>query len=168
MNIEIYPLEKVVIDGVAIYFGMEQSAVEASIGKGQLVGNRHYYFNDELAIDYRNNKVDFIEFLCGVDGMLKPTIYGISAFEAQANTLYEVLKEKNNGTIIDVENGYSYSFQNISVGVYREAVPNEIEEMVEEAASYGNPMTDEEIQYEMKRANHWSTIGIGIANYYQR
>lgn len=54
MNIEIYPLEKVVIDGVAIYFGMEQSAVEASIGKGQLVGNRHYYFNDELAIDYRN------------------------------------------------------------------------------------------------------------------
>lgn len=100
--------------------------------------------------------------------MLKPTIYGISAFEAQANTLYEVLKEKNNGTIIDVENGYSYSFQNISVGVYREAVPNEIEEMVEEAASYGNPMTDEEIQYEMKRANHWSTIGIGIANYYQR
>ena len=50
MNIEIYPLDKVVIDGVAIHLGMEQSAVESSIGKGQLVGTRYYYFNSEMAI----------------------------------------------------------------------------------------------------------------------
>lgn len=126
MNIEIYPLDKIVIDGVAVCLGMEQSAVESAIGKGQFVGKRCYYFNNEMAIDYSNNKVEFIEFLCGVDGMLKPTIYGISAFETQANDLFEVLKEQNNGIIDDTERGYSYQFQNISVGVYREAVPEEI------------------------------------------
>ncbi len=168
MSIEIFPLDKVVIDGVAIYLGMEQAAVEAAIGKGEVIGNRCYYFNSEMAIDYINNKVEFIEFLCGIDGMLKPAIYGISAFETQANDLFEVLKKQNNGVIGDTENGYSYQFQNISVGVYREAIPKEVEEMIEEATSFGNPMTDDEIQYEMKRANHWATIGVGIAGYYQR
>ena len=44
----------------------------------------------------------------------------------------------------------------------------EIAEMMEEAKSFGNPMSDDEIQYEMKRANYWATIGIGVAGYYQR
>ena len=46
----------------------------------------------------------------------------------------------------DHENGYSYQFENISVGVYREAVPQEVEEMIEEAASFGHPMSDDEIR----------------------
>lgn len=61
-----------------------------------------------------------------------------------------------------IENGYSYQFQNISVGVYREAVPEDIKEMIEESASFGEPMSDNEIEYEMKRANHWATIGGGV------
>ena len=68
----------------------------------------------------------------------------------------------------DHENGYSYQFENIGVGVYREAVPQEVEEMIEEAASFGHPMSDDEIRYELKRANHWATIGVGIPGYYQR
>ena len=166
MNIEIYPLKKVLIDHVAICFGMEKSSVDAAIGSGQLIGNRYYYLNNEMAIDYNNNKAEFIEFLGGIDGMLKPTIYGISAFDVQADDLFEILKKQNNGKIGDHENGYSYQFQNISVGVYREAIPKEVEEMIEEAASFGNPMSDDEIQHEMKRANHWATIGVGIAGYY--
>ena len=168
MNIEIYPLKKVLIDHVAICFGMEKSSVDAAIGSGQLIGNRYYYLNNEMAIDYNNNKAEFIEFLGGIDGMLKPTIYGISAFDVQADDLFEILKKQNNGKIGDHENGYSYQFQNISVGVYREAIPKEVEEMIEEAASFGNPMSDDEIQHEMKRANHWASIGVGIAGYYQR
>ncbi|MBQ8174807.1 MAG: hypothetical protein IJ009_05330 [Clostridia bacterium] len=168
MNIEIYPLDRVVIDGAAVCFGMEQSAVEAAIGKGQRIGKRYYYFNNEMAIDYSNNKAEFIEFLCGGDGILKPVIYGISAFDARANDLFEILKEQNNGVIGDTENGYSYQFQSISVGIYREAIPKEVGEMIEEAASFGNPMSDDEIQYEMNRADHWATIGVGIAGYYQR
>ena len=64
MNIELYPLEKVVIDGASIYLGMEQSAVESVIGKGELVGKRYYYYNSEMAIDYNDHQmVEFIEFL---------------------------------------------------------------------------------------------------------
>ena len=168
MNIEIYPLEKILIDHVAIYFGMEKSIVDTAIGNGQRIGNRYYYLNNEMAIDYNNNKAEFIEFLGGIDGMLKPTIYGISAFDVQADDLFEILKKQNNGKIGDHENGYSYQFQNISVGVYREAIPKEVEEMIEEFASFGNPMSNDEIQHEMKRANHWATIGVGVAGYYQR
>lgn len=168
MNIEICPLDKVLVDGEAICLGMEQSAVETKIGKGILVGKRYYYFNEEMAIDYNDNKVEFIEFLGGSDGMLKLSIYGLSVFEAQADDLLEILKEKNNGVISDTENGHSYQFQNISVGVYREAVPKAVKEMIAEAVGFGNPMADDEIQYEMERANHWATIGFGIAGYYQR
>jgi len=167
MITEIYPLEKIVINGDEIYLGMEKSAVEAVIGNGQAVGARNYYFNGEMAIDYNDNKVDFIEFLAGADGDIQPTIYGISAFGSDAEALYEILKKQNNGTVGDTEQGHSYQFHNISVGIYREAVPSEITELIEEAKSFENPMSNDEIQYEMKRAPHWSTIAIGVAGYYK-
>lgn len=167
MNIEIYPLEKVVFDGAEIYLGMARAAVEAAIGAGQFIRDRYYY--SELAISYdSDNKVEFIEFLGGIDGSLKPTIYGVSAFDTNADELLELLKQQNAGEVGDRENGYSYEFLNISVGVYREAVPESVSEMIEEAKVFGNPMTDDEIEYEMRRANHWATIGIGVRGYYQR
>ena len=168
MNIQIYPLDKVVFDNISICFGMEKSTVELALGAGEAIGNRYYYFNSEMAIDYQENKVDFIEFLGGVDGKLKPTIYGVSAFDANAAELVDVLKSNNNGEICDDENGYSYQFSNISIGVYREALPDEITEMIDEAKNDGNSMSDDKMAYERKRANHWATIGVGIAGYYQR
>ena len=65
-------------------------------------------------------------------------------------------------------NEHSYQFSNISIGIYREAIPNEIIEMIEEARSFGNPMSDDEIHYEMKRADYWATIGVGLIGYYHR
>lgn len=167
MKIELYPLEKVVIDGKSIHFGMEKPEVERLIGKGQFVRDRYYHFNSELAVSYGNDdKVIFMEFLGGADGQLKPMIYGISVFDADASEVYEVLKQHNGNDIVDVERGYSYTFTNISVGIYREAVPESVAEMIKEAASFGNPMSEEEIEYEQKRANHWATISIGCKGYY--
>ena len=168
MKIEIYPLEKVVFDNVSISFGMEKADVEAAIGKGQQIANRYYYFNNDMAVDYNEDKVEFIEFLGGIDGTLKPVVYGVSVFDTDASELIEVLKSNNNGEICDNENGYSYQFSNISIGVYREVIPNEIIEMIEEAKGFGNPMSDNEIACEMKRANSWATIGCGIVGYYKK
>ena len=168
MNIQIYPLDKVTFDNVSIRLGMEKAAVELALGAGEAIGNRYYYFNGEMPIDYRENKVELKEFLGGVDGKLKPAIYGVSVFDTNAAELVAVLKKNNSGEIWDDENGYSYQFSNISIGVYREAIPDEITEMIEEANRDGNPMSNEDIQYEMKRANHWATIGVGITGYYQR
>lgn len=96
------------------------------------------------------------------------TIYGVSAFDINSAELVDVLKINNNGEICDDENGYSYQFSNISIGVYREALPDEITKMIEEAKSDGNPMSDDEVEYEMKRAYYWATIGCGVVGYYQR
>lgn len=168
MNIEICPLEKIVIGSASIYLGMTQSEVESVLGKGQFIGSRYYYFNNELALDYNGGRLDFVEFLSGADGALRPKIYNVSVFETKADDLFDILKKQNNGPVNDSEHGYSYQFPNISVGVYREAVPEDVNEMIEEAKSFGNPMSDDEIEYEMKRANYWATIGCGSVGYYQR
>lgn len=169
MNVEIYPLEKAVIDNVAIVLGTEQSNIEAVIGRGQQVGARYYYYNGELAISYDSfGKVDFIEFLGGVDGQLKPSIFGVPVFESDAKVIYELLKQYNSEDIDDADREYCYSFLNLSIGIYRESTPENVSEMIDEAMSFGSPMTDDEIQYEMRKANHWATIGMGIAGYYQR
>ncbi len=146
MKIEIYPLDKVLIDEISIDLGMDKASVEAKIGKGEHIGKRYYYYNSEMAIDYDNDQnVEFIEFLGGFDGALKPVIYGVSAFDVLADKLIKLLKQKNDGEVYDQERGYSYCFLNISVGVYRETIPHGKHD-----------------------AGHWSTIGIGVADYYQR
>lgn len=170
MNIEIYPLEKVVIDDVSVCLGMEQSEVETAIGKGQLVGERYYYYNGDMAIDYTDDKkVDFIEFLGGICGSLRPKIYGVSAFDTKADELAELLMQKNDGEVNDPEQGYSFSFVNISVGVYREIRPADVLEMIEEMKADGIPTEDNnDVAEEMRKSNHWSTIGFGVVGYYLR
>lgn len=169
MNIEIYPLDKVVIDGVSICHGMEQTAVEAAIGKGQFIGNRYYYYNSDMAIDYIDGKVEFIEFLGGIDGSLHPRIYGVSAFGTPAEELIKILKQKNDGEVDDSEQGYSFAFLNISVGVYRELRPSDVAEMIEEMKADGiSAENNEDVANEMRKADHWSTIGIGAAGYYRK
>ena len=170
MNIEIYPLEKIVVDGVSIYLGMDQSAVETAIGKGQLIGKRYYYYDNDMAIDYSENKtVEFIEFLGGIDGSVHPVIYGISAFDTLADELDSLLRQKNDGEIDDSEQGYSFAYLNISVGVYRERRPSDVMEMIEEMKADGIPTEDnEDVEAEMRKADHWATIGVGVAGYYQR
>lgn len=169
MNIEIYPLDKVVIDGTSVCLGMEQAAVETLIGKGQCIGNRNYYYNSDMAIDYIDGKVEFIEFLGGIDGSLHPWIYGVSVFDTPADELIEVLQQKNNGEVEDSEQGYSFAFLNISVGVYREVRPSDVEEMIEEMKTDGiSAENNEDVANEMRKANHWATIGIGVVCYYQK
>ncbi len=146
MKIEIYPLDKVLIDGISIELGMDKASVEAEIGEGEHIGKRYYYYNSEMAIDYDNDQnVEFIEFLGGFDGALKPVIYGVSAFDVPADELIRLLTQKNDGEVDDHERGYSYGFLNISVGVYRETIP-----------------------HGKRKESHWSTIGIGVADYYRR
>ena len=52
MKAEVYPLERVIINGISIDFGMKKEVVESMIGKGEFVGQRYYYFNNEMAIQY--------------------------------------------------------------------------------------------------------------------
>lgn len=174
MDIKLYPLDKAEIDGKTIYLGMDKNALFEVLGESEEFhtawdsdNERHYYFDGELAIDLDDeNKVEFIELLYGIDGELQPIIYGVYAFQEDADSLLELLREKNNGEI-DYESDHSYGFLEISVGIYRESIPQDVIESIQEAKDKGSPLDDEEIEEEMRRASHWDTIGIGVKDYYR-
>lgn len=169
MDIKLYPLDRIEIDNTAISLGMARGAVEAAIGAGQTIGKRHYYYHNDMAIDYNaDDRVEFIEFLGGVDGSLKPVIFGVSAFDANADQLAQLLKEGNGGELTDNEQGHSYLFPNISVSVYREITPADVAEMIEEMQADGIPTENNiDLEHDKRRAGHWSAIGIGVAGYYR-
>lgn len=169
MQAQIYPLEKVVIEGKEIFLGMEKVNVEKLLGLGQQNNDQSYYFESELRIDYDAKAcVQFIEFLGGdKNTLLKSTIYGVSVFDTEADTSYAILADKNNGVIDDSENGYAYAFCNSSVGIWRQVKPEDIAEMVREMAEDGI-LTDNnpELEQDRWKAHYWNTIGVGITGYY--
>ena len=169
MKVEIYPLDRVELDGKSVSFGMKRAEVEVSIGAGQVVrGNEQYYYQNDMKDVYdKDEKVEFVEFLGGVDGFLKPMIYGVSAFDTDAEKLVELLTQKNAGTVRDGEQGYSYQFMEISVGLYREICPQDVLEMMEEMRADGIPIEgNADLEADRRRAEHWATIGFGVAGYY--
>ena len=165
MQAFVYPLDKVVIENMEICLGMDKDPLFDLLGKGKSYDEkRYYYFDNGLAIDFDDkNKLTYIEFIGGIDGQLQPVIYGIPAFEVEADELWRTLKKYNNGRIDDHENGYSYAFLEISVGIYRQFIP---EEVIEEAKCDNIPLDDEDVAADMRKAMHWATIGIGVKNYY--
>lgn len=162
------PLVGIKIDSKEINFNESKDSIIRKLGKPcDDFGDQLYYFQNELRLDFnQGGKVEYIEFLGGIEGQLHPIIYGIDAFEETAGNLINILTEKNNGRIDDNEGGYSYGFIEISVGIYRESIPEDIQQMIDEAKQEGVPIDDKDIEYERKRASHWATIGIGIKDYY--
>lgn len=169
MNVVLYPLDRVEMNEVSISLGMEQAEVDRLIGPGHdRNGARRYYFNTEMAVDYdAGGKVEFIEFLGGVDGRLKPVIYGVSAFDVDAEELTELLRQRGAGQVDDQEGGCSRAFPSISVGLYRELTPAGVAEMEEEMRADGIPTEENpDLERDRRRASHWATIGLGAAGYY--
>lgn len=168
-DIEIRPLDGIVINDTEIKLGASEGDVRAVLGEPSSKGKNSLYFcGNELRFDFNNGGVEFIEFLGGLDGELQPTVYDVPAFQTNADELFEILKQRNNGSIDDSEAEYSYGFLEISVGIYREITPYDVQEMVADSHVGNGTVSDEDIDEEMRRAEHWGTIGIGVPNYYKR
>ncbi|MCM1164806.1 MAG: hypothetical protein NC299_13985 [Lachnospiraceae bacterium] len=167
-NIVIKPLEGILLNGITVRLGASEAEVKAALGEPESAhGSSLYFFGSELRVDFDPlGNAEFIEFLGGADGALQPTIYGVPAFGTGADELYALLAEKNGGAVNDSEHGYSYAFPNISVGIYRESIPENVSEMIAEAEREGFPMSAEDIAAERRKAAFWATVGIGIADYY--
>lgn len=167
-KIEIIPLVGIILKEKKVCLLNSKETVVSVLGEPCLVyENEYYYYNNELRFDFdENGKVEFIEFLGGIEGELQPEIYGVNAFGANDLVLYNLLKDKNKGNIDDSENGYSYRFLNISVGIYRPLTQESVREMIKEAENKREIMNSQEIEHEMQRASHFATIGIGVKGYY--
>ncbi len=145
-----------------------KTEVEKIFGKPDIEEDSCYYFDSELRFDFVGNQLKFIEFLGGMDGTLHPMLDGVSVFKTKADQLVAFLTEKNGDNIDDSEEGYSYGFLDISVGVYRESTPEDIEEMIAEMKEDGVEIEgNEDIEEEKKKADYWATFGFGVKGYYE-
>ena len=167
-KVEMIPQMGIVLDGKTIRLGDTKADVERLLGEPDSVHkNSLYYFRSELHIVLDGaGRVEFIELMGGPDGKLQPVIFGLEAFREEPGAVARLLAEKNGPDIDDTERGYSFAFKKLSVGLYRQNTPENVEDMIEEAEDEGEPMDKEDIAYEMRRT-HWATIGVGVENYYQ-
>ena len=67
--------------------------------------------------------------------------------------------------IDDTENGYSYAYLNLEIGIYRESTLESIQADIEDMKKDGVEDPDY-IEEQMRKANHWATIGIWKKGYY--
>lgn len=151
-----------------IAFGTAKEEIQKIFGQPDIVESSYYYFNDELRLDFdQEGKLAYIEFLDGVEGRLFPEIEGIPIFNLNAKDVLKKLKEKNGGTIDEEEDGYSYTFFNLSIGVSRGNTPKDIEEMIAQMKADGVDISgNEELEEEKKKAERWVTFGFGKKAYY--
>ena len=110
----------------------------------------------------------------GIDGNIKPVIYGVSAFETKARDLVEIIEKHNSGNnyfdadIVDFDSDYDSEFYNISVGLYRDITPDAVASMKEEMIAEGVfDENDEDYLNDVERSKYWGTIGIGVEGYYK-
>lgn len=175
MDLYSTPLELLPLDGLRLGeqllpLAASKEQAEALLGPAEeFQGDQWYYAESELRLDFdQSGRLEFIEFLGGLEGRLQPTIYGLPAFQTGAGELIEELTRRNNGPVDDREQGYSYAFLNISVGVYRSILPKDVRELIAEMEENGIPTLDDpDVERDRRRAEHWETIGIGLSGYYQ-
>ena len=160
---EIIPCEGIVLDGKKVLLGMAKEEIISLLGEPQIVRNSFYYYANELRFDFdESGCVEFIEFLGGIDGRLKPQIYGISVFDTVFDIVYATLWENNGREYMDIENGHCHVFDKIGIRIYREFTHKDFEKNLRAMKAEGIPF-ENYVDYEAdkRKAFHWDTIGIG-------
>lgn len=154
-------------NGKSLCFGQSRAEVDGLLGEPEMVRNsRCYYRNQELALDFdAEGKVEFIEFLGGAEGEVSPELYGLPVFRTDAAELLDLLSE--HGEIVDEDGGYTITVPELSIGLYREITPTDVEAMVRQMANMDVTALGEfDLDAEQRRANRWETIGLGREHYY--
>ena len=96
---ELIPLSGIQIQDKTIALSSTRREVEALLDTPYSSHqNSLYYFQNEVRFDFdANDRLNFIEFLAGIDGQLQPQIYGVPAFQIEADDLFDILSAQNNG-----------------------------------------------------------------------
>ena len=169
--ITLLPTEGADIDGKEIRLGMTHAEVLALMGKPEAehADKEHietYYAESCIHFEFnaKTSILTYIEFSNGTDAV-QPELFGVSVFPMEADDLFNFLNDRNDGGVIDDEDGYSYVFEALGISIWRERIPEDVEEMIEEAKADGNPMSEEDSAEEWKLANYWATIGVGGTEY---
>jgi hypothetical protein len=171
IKIELEPLKGIKIANIGeLRFGQSRLMVETILGKPTryLDQDQFLYEDYELRIDFDQDSISFIEFIYGpYPEKTELQIYGINPFAIGADNLIQLLSNKNDGEIDDSEAGYCYAFLNISVGVWRQATEQNIQESIDNARLNGsNEDQIRQLMEELESVKNFWTIGIGKTGYY--
>jgi hypothetical protein len=170
-TLRLEPLQGMDVSGVGyIAFGQTAQQVKQLLGEPSNTYDKRLFYDElELRIDLNDeDRVEFIECIYGpFCEKTIPLIYGERLFELPGEALVALLAEKNNGKIDDAEAEHGYSFVEISVGIYRESTPKDLLESIKEAKAEGTYEEDRDwLENDLRKANHFWTIGIGEKGYY--
>jgi hypothetical protein len=172
-TITINPLQGLDIAGVGrVDLGQSRSDLETILGEpvsGRSDDKRSFFEEYECIIYFDDaDKVEFVEFITGpFPERVQLSPFGVDPFQIGADHLVALLSEKNDGLIDGKDGGYSYSFLNISVGIWRDAKEEDLKEWVEEKKISGEYEIDRKmIEEELAKSRNFWTVGIGVSGYY--
>lgn len=116
------------------------------------------------------DKIEFIECVCNpVATQVDTYIYGLPVRRTKVRDLFAVLATENgSGDPEALAKEYDGIFNEISVGFYREILPENVESEIAEAKAAGNyEEMRETYDEDMRRMDYLEAIGIGGKEYYQ-
>lgn len=166
VNFKLLPLIGVECDKKSILLGDDFNKVISVLGKPESDSDEdvYYYFNSNVQVFFnQNGLVEFIQF--AYNEHIDVIIDKINVFKESFDKLFDILSSKNGKMPEDNENGYSYYFHEISVGVTRDATPESVEEILSEMNVDSDIMV-EDVEDEKFKSTHLSSIGLGEKNYY--
>ena len=171
-KVYVHPMEGIAWENKRVNLGDTRAQVTAQLGEGDFFEGSCYYIDSELAILFdKENRVKFIEFLGGgvEDNLLQPYVFGESAFDVHASALFLMLEEKNGARAVSSDEGYSFTFENLGVRIYRDYTPADVENYAAELKAAGIDPNGldvdsmeawQELNDQKQLSEHWSTIGI--------
>ena len=151
--------------------GASKKEVEALLKEPSSSSNakQFYYDHYEVRIDFdAHERVEFIEFIYGPNPKrTQLNVYEIDPFKLDADALIALLSEKNDGPIDDSEAKFAYAFLNLSVGIWRDATEEDVQESIDELTKSGEYEENKEwLLEDLEKSKHFWTIGIGVKDYY--
>lgn len=169
-NIILKPLEGIVINEKTIIFGQTKNEITDVLGKpDHEEDDQLYYDHLDIRFDFdENGLMEFAECQGPYSEYSEFSIYDIDPFKLEGNALLELLTEKNNGEIDDFEAPYSYSFLEISVGIWRASTSADIESAIDEMKEDGSYEDSKEImEKDLEKSKYFWTIAVGKVDYYK-
>jgi len=161
--IKLMPLEGILIqNSLQIRLGMSDKELYNIIGKPDNKYEQEIFYDEyDIKIELDSfNKIEYIEILS--NEIINVEIYKINPLELYADQLIDLLKGKNGDDIFVESNGIGYIFNNISVRLWRESTPDDINDIIIESKQDGvyDEMKDE-IMSDLEKSKKFTTIGIG-------
>lgn len=169
-EIFLIPLEGAIVNNAKILFQLPKEEIVNLIGEPNEIIDNQYFYNDlDFRLDFDdNNQLEFMECQGPYSETSDFKLYDINPFALSDDELIQLLNEKNNGEVDDFEAPNSYSFMEVSVGIWRASSPSDIEDTIAEMKKNNEYNNSEAIMLqELEKSRHFWSIGIGRENYYK-